>query len=132
MRVEVVRWLDSGMALSDGWQSPEWFKERARTESMEVVSVGIPMHEDDEVVVLAATWDPALDQYLNAQVIVKANILARSEVASLDDEEGKQMTGGHGEPNAFDIWQGVCGHLWRFRDHGNVCPVCPTLSAAAA
>lgn len=89
MRVEVVRWLDSGLAMSDGWQPVEYYKERALTEAMEVVSTGMPMHEDDEVLILAGTWDPALNQFLNAQVIAKKNILRRRAVAGLDDLDGE-------------------------------------------
>lgn len=77
MQVELIRWLDTGLAIAEGWKTPDWYASQAATRRMEVLSVGFLVHEDDDVIVLAQSYDPEHNQYVNAEVIAKQGIITR-------------------------------------------------------
>jgi hypothetical protein len=78
MGLEVVRWRDSGMHLaSDEWTSISRLRARAVVTGMEVTTVGIVVHEDDDVVVLGLSIDEAGGTVFGAQAIWKPSILER-------------------------------------------------------
>jgi hypothetical protein len=81
MQVDVIRWLDTGMAVAEGWKSPDYYASQAKTARMEVISVGLLVYEDDDVVVLCTSYDREHDAYVNGQVIAKAGILTRGTMA---------------------------------------------------
>lgn len=91
MQVDIIRWLDTGLAISEGWKRPEHYASQARTGRMEVVSAGLLVYEDDDVVVVANSYDPELDQFVNAQVIAKVAILSRA--TPLFDDDVRLLTG---------------------------------------
>lgn len=79
-RIERVEWLDTGMSITDGWMSEEKLRERADPKRMEAISVGWFLYETDDVLVLTQTYDEALDQHFNAQVIHKTAITSRRTI----------------------------------------------------
>lgn len=80
MTVEVIKWLDSGLSIADGWQTIEFYREAGRLDRMYAYTVGMVFHEDEDVVLVAQTYDPKHDTYINAQAIAKANITDRTVV----------------------------------------------------
>jgi hypothetical protein len=78
MGLEVIRWRDSGMHLaSDEWTSIANLRARAVVSGMEVTTVGMLVHEDDDVVILGLSVDDAGGTVFGAQAIWKACILER-------------------------------------------------------
>jgi hypothetical protein len=75
VKMEWVKWLDTGLAISDGWMTPEHILAHAQNQTVE--SVGFVMHEDTDIIVLTGSYAPDIDQHLNAQVIRKSAIIAR-------------------------------------------------------
>ena len=76
--LEVIRWRDSGMHLaSDAWTAITRVRAQAVVTGMEVTTVGMLVHEDDDVVVLGLSIDEAGDTVFAAQAIWKASILER-------------------------------------------------------
>ena len=78
MQVEVIRWLDTGMALAEGWKKAGFYASQANLTRMEVVTVGLLVYEDDDVVVVANSYDREHDAYVNAQVVAKVAIISRA------------------------------------------------------
>jgi hypothetical protein len=78
--VVAVRWLDSGMSLDRGWASRDSYVAQARIGRMIVRSVGYLMHEDEDVVVLALSYDPSGQTFYGAQVIARRSIVERSVI----------------------------------------------------
>jgi hypothetical protein len=77
-RFERIRWLDSGMQLAaDEWTSIAGLRARSVASAMEVVTAGLLVHEDDDVVVLGLSIDEPGDAVFGAQVIWKSAILER-------------------------------------------------------
>lgn len=76
----VVRWIDSGMAIDRGWARRERYIADVRIDRMIAQSAGYLMHEDEHVLVLSTTYDPAGETFYGAQVITKASILERTQV----------------------------------------------------
>jgi hypothetical protein len=79
MRVERVTWLDTGLAISDGWMTPAHILEHATNQL--VTSVGFVMYEDDDRLILTGTFAADIDQHLNAQSISKIAIRQREDIA---------------------------------------------------
>ena len=78
MGLEVIRWRDSGMHLaSDEWTPITNLRARAVVSGMEVTTVGMLVHEDDDVVILGLSIDAAGGTVFGAQAIWKASILER-------------------------------------------------------
>jgi len=76
--IEVIRWRDSGMHLaSDEWTELARVRAQAVVAGMEVTSVGILVHEDDDVVILGLSVAEAGGTVFGAQAIWKASILER-------------------------------------------------------
>jgi hypothetical protein len=76
----VVRWIDSGMAIDRGWARRARYIADVRIDRMIAHSAGYLMHEDEHVLVLSATYDPAGETFYGAPVITKASILERKEL----------------------------------------------------
>lgn len=72
--VVVVEWLDSGLNISDGWQKTDDVLGQARIERMNVTTVGMLMHEDDDLVIVGLSYDAEHDQWFSAQAIAQQNI----------------------------------------------------------
>lgn len=75
-----VRWIDSGMAIDHGWAGRERYLRDVRIDRMIAHSTGYLMHEDDDLLVLSTTYDPAGRTFYGAQVIAKSSIIERSRV----------------------------------------------------
>lgn len=72
-----VRWIDSGMAIDRGWARRERYLTDVRVDAMIAHTAGFLMHEDDDVVVISATYEPSGQTFYGAQVITKASIVER-------------------------------------------------------
>jgi len=76
--LEAIRWRDSGMQLAhDEWTTIASLRARAVIAGMEVTTVGVLVHEDDDVVILGLSIDEAGGNVFGAQAIWKAAILER-------------------------------------------------------
>jgi hypothetical protein len=76
--LELIRWRDSGMHLaSEEWTSITRVCAQAVTSGMEVTTVGMLVHEDDDVVVLGLSIDESGGSVFGAQAILKVCILDR-------------------------------------------------------
>jgi hypothetical protein len=82
--IEAIRWRDSGMQLaSDEWTAIASLRARAVISGMEVTTVGVLVHEDDDVVILGLSIDEAAGSVFGAQAIWKASILERRRLDGL-------------------------------------------------
>jgi hypothetical protein len=82
--LEVIRWRDSGMHLaSEEWTSITRVRAQAVVSGMEVTTVGMLVHEDDDVVVLGLSVDETGGTVFGAQAILKACILDRCGLAQV-------------------------------------------------
>ena len=78
MGLEVIRWRDSGMHLaSEEWTSITRVRAQAVITGMEVTTVGMLVHEDDDVVILGLSIDETGGTVFGAQAIWKTCILER-------------------------------------------------------
>jgi hypothetical protein len=81
LRSEAIRWRDSGMQLaSDEWTSLTALRARSVASALEVTTVGLLVHEDDEVVVLGLSVDTPGDAVFGAQLIWKSAIIERRDL----------------------------------------------------
>lgn len=79
--LEAIRWRDSGMQLaSDEWTPITSLRARSAIAGMEVITVGVLVHEDDDVVILGLSIDEAGGSVFGAQAIWKACILERRDL----------------------------------------------------
>lgn len=88
----LVEWTDSGMHLSEGWETVEKLVSRYRKHGSVVTTVGMLVHEDDEVLVVGLSHDLGNDTYFGAQVIHRAAIRRTQELgpAFWETEKGDQ------------------------------------------
>lgn len=83
--LEVIRWRDSGMHLaSEEWTSITRVRAQVSIAGMEVTTVGMLVHEDDDVVILGLSVDESSDTVFGAQAIWKACILDRCCLAQIE------------------------------------------------
>jgi len=68
-----VVWVDSGLAVHDGWIDADSLPDNVET----VESVGIWIGENDNVVIIAGTRDHENEQWLNCQLIWKKAIVEK-------------------------------------------------------
>ena len=68
-----VVWVDSGLAVHDGWMTAIELPDNVET----VESVGIWIGENEHVVILGGTRDHKNEQWLNCQVIWKKAIVEK-------------------------------------------------------
>lgn len=73
-RMVYVRWVDSGMHSDYGWDTAAKYLDRASLRQMECVTVGILMHEDEDIIAVALSHDPEHDKWISAQLIHKQAI----------------------------------------------------------
>lgn len=67
-----VEWIDSGNHKDAGWGPKEKYLEDVHEEIRQgVLTVGYLMHADDDLLVVALSWDPYCDAYYGAQIIYK-------------------------------------------------------------
>lgn len=83
MKVELVEWLDSGLSLHEGWATKEVYLAKAGLDRMAALSAGFVMHEDDDQLILALSYDAEHDTYFSAQVIAKSAIVRRETMGGL-------------------------------------------------
>jgi hypothetical protein len=72
-----VTWTDSGIHTDHGWASKEKYLEGINPpESNLVQTAGIKMHEDDDCIVVALSYDPVRNTWYGAEMILKSNVLS--------------------------------------------------------
>jgi hypothetical protein len=71
-----VQWTDSGMHVDHGWDTLDKYRQDLSPGSTRVQTVGILMHEDDEIMLIGLSYDPTHDKYYGAQMILKSNVLS--------------------------------------------------------
>jgi len=76
--MERIDWTDSGMHIDEGWAHLDVYRSVAREWTGSVTTVGIPIYEDDRVVVLALSCDQGNGMVFGAQLIQKASISYRT------------------------------------------------------
>ena len=81
-KAEYVRWRDSGMHHSDGWQKAYAIASDKNVRDVHVPaeSIGFVIHEDRKTLVLSPTHDRAHRNYIGGQFIAKSNIVKRKKV----------------------------------------------------
>ena len=75
--MEFVEWIDSGLHIDEGWAKLEVYKSVAKGWNGRVTTVGFPIYEDDQVLVLALSRDNANDSYFGGQLIARDSIVRR-------------------------------------------------------
>lgn len=81
--LEVIRWRDSGMHLAnEEWTKITRLRAQSVAASMEVVTVGVLVHEDDDIVILGLSLDQAEGAVFGAQAIWKGAIVERLPLAA--------------------------------------------------
>jgi len=75
-QIVVIEWLDSGLYLDEGWAPQEDYLRELTLDRMTVITSGILMHEDEEMIVVATSYDPSHDTYYGAQVIARSNVIS--------------------------------------------------------
>lgn len=70
-----VEWADSGAHIEHGWEPVEKIIARAHTQFGHVHTVGVLIHEDDEMVVVVLSYDESSDATFGAQAILQSNIV---------------------------------------------------------
>lgn len=71
-----VVWLDSGIHKDLGWASAADYMEGTGLAEMTVTTVGMIMHEDDDIVTLGLNYDPNHDNWIGVQLIARQNIIS--------------------------------------------------------
>lgn len=78
--MEAVEWVDSGLHIDEGWASLDVYRSVAKEWDGKVTTVGFPIYEDDECLVLALSRDHQRDHFYGAQLIAKAAITQRCKL----------------------------------------------------
>lgn len=81
--MERIEWIDSGLHIDEGWASLEVYQSVAKGWDGTVTTIGFPIYEDDDRIVLALSRDHQRDHYYGAQLILKSCIKARDVLAPL-------------------------------------------------
>lgn len=81
--MEAVEWVDSGLHIDEGWAPLDVYRSVAREWTGKVTTVGIPIYEDDERLVLALSRDDERDHVFGAQLIAKNCIVSRIVLTGL-------------------------------------------------
>lgn len=76
--MEAVEWIDSGMHIDQGWAELEVYRSVAKQWNGRVTTVGIPIYEDDRMLVLALSRDDANGNAFGAQLIALSAIVKRT------------------------------------------------------
>lgn len=74
-RPVLVRWIDSGLFISDGWQQLTEVIGQATGSNMTVTTIGHLVYEDDDIVVVGLSLDRDNDAVFGAQTIARQNII---------------------------------------------------------
>lgn len=65
-----ITWIDTGIAMTGEWLSlPQILGRIASPDSMLAVTVGWTIHSDNEITVMAQTYDKKHNMWMNAQII---------------------------------------------------------------
>jgi hypothetical protein len=75
MKVVKVKWLDSGMHISDGWQPLLDAMGNFQMTDLHVTTVGILADENDEVLIVGLSQNEPNGHWFGLQIIVKQNVL---------------------------------------------------------
>jgi len=70
-----VQWRDSGIHVDKGWAGLDQYMANLSADSTLVDTVGILMHEDDDILMIGMSYDSFHDTWYGAQVILKSNIV---------------------------------------------------------
>lgn len=89
-----VEWIDSGMSRANGWESLEKCIEglglaAAPVRSMEVVTVGLLMHEDDDHIVVAQSYDRHNESWFSTQVIWRPALVKMEPLLTVSIPESR-------------------------------------------
>ncbi len=74
---EKVTWTDSGLQMTPGWADLSVYESAAREWTGTVTTIGMPIYEDDNVLVLGLSYDAENDNYYGAQLIAKNCVRSR-------------------------------------------------------
>ncbi len=74
-RIGKVIWKDSGLHIDYRWAKLEKYMADASPFLSQVETVGVVMHEDDDIIMLGMSYDAAHDTWYGAQVILKQNVI---------------------------------------------------------
>ena len=80
--MECIEWIDSGLHIDEVWASLEVYRSVAREWDGTVTTIGFPIYEDEDRVVLALSRDHQRDCYFGAQLILKSCIKKRDILMS--------------------------------------------------
>lgn len=83
--IVAVEWIDSGLHIDEGWATLDVYRSVARGWNGTVTTIGFPIYEDDERVVLALSRDHQRDHYFGAQLIWQRSIVSRKKLVTADD-----------------------------------------------
>ena len=75
--IEQIVWVDSGMRLDQGWAPLSEYLAKASPSRTKVSTVGYIMHEDEEIILVGQSLDPAHDTWFGVQMILKKNVVSR-------------------------------------------------------
>lgn len=78
-----VEWIDSGMHIDEGWAHLDVYRSVAKKWDGTVTTVGFPIYEDDERLVLALSRDHEREHCYGAQLIAKVSITRRYVLTEL-------------------------------------------------
>ena len=84
--MEAVEWIDSGLHIDEGWSTLEVYKSLARAWHGKVTTVGFPIYEDDQVLVIALSRDDESDHYFGGQLIAKSSINSRQKLTGVPND----------------------------------------------
>ncbi len=79
-RIVKVTWKDSGLHIDYRWAKLEKYMADASPFLSEVETVGVVMHEDEDIIMLGMSYDAVHDTWYGAQVILKQNVIAMHEL----------------------------------------------------
>lgn len=77
LRVE-IRWIDSGTAYENGWESKETILRAVKLH--EISTVGWLMAEDDFAYLVATSYDASTETYFGVQVIARQAVVGFSRL----------------------------------------------------
>ena len=81
--MEAVEWTDSGLFIDEGWEELDVYQSVAKDWDGTVLTVGIPIYEDDRCLVLGLSRDNQRGHVYGAQLISKSSITKRITLTQL-------------------------------------------------
>lgn len=79
----LVQWFDTGMHMDHGWAKVESYADELdKPELMTASTCGFLVHENDEHLLVALSWDEANENALSVQVISQLAVIERTNLGS--------------------------------------------------